>query len=387
MIRIEDKCTCCGCGACASLCPKHCISMRMDGEGFLYPNVVESECVHCGICTKCCPVLQKEEGETVETPLAYVAYHEDIHTRLQSSSGGIFSLLAQTVLSENGLVFGAAFDETFHVHHIGISSEKELYKLRGSKYIQSRMGDVYEKVKRALDSGKKVLFTGTACQIAGINNYLGKEYDNLITADVLCHGVPSANVWQKYLDEQQAENHSKIKEIYFRHKSSGWKHYSFMMQFENGKVYTEVYEKNTFMKLFLSDICLRPSCHHCKFKGISRCSDITMGDAWGVESYMPEMDDDKGTSVLLIHTEKGKKLFDEINENLVYRQADINQLLPPASAARRPVLPHIFRSKFFRQMQKGKSIRELSLMTRTNLFSILYDKGRKMVNKKYRCFL
>lgn len=307
MISINEKKKCCGCNACVQKCPKQCIVMREDVEGFLYPVVDQSECVGCGLCEKACPILNaKAEHQEVT---AYAAFANDDNIRMKSSSGGLFTLFARQILSDNGIVFGAAFDQNFMVHHIAIETEEELIKLQGSKYLQSRIENTYQEAERYLKFGRKVLYTGMACQIAGLKKFLGKEYELLYTVDVLCHGVPSPKVWRRYLDYQEKCHGGAVTRTFFRQKDFGWKTYALKLQFNNLSAYEQIFSRDLFMQMFLSNICLRPSCHACKFKGLDRPSDITIGDSWGIENYMPEMDDDKGTSVVLVHSLNGQKLF------------------------------------------------------------------------------
>lgn len=357
MISIKDKKNCCGCNACVQKCQKKCITMVEDTQGFMYPSVNKIECINCGLCEKVCPVANVMSKQ--QNILAYAAYADD-NIRMKSSSGGLFTLLAEKILDENGVVFGAAFDNDFLVHHISIESKDELFKLQGSKYLQSQIENTYVQVENHLKNERKVLFTGTACQIAGLKNFLGKEYEQLYTVDVLCHGVPSPKLWQHYLKYQENCYNSQVTQVFFRSKKFGWRKFSLQLQFNNSSIYEEVYEKDMYMKLFLSNICLRPSCHDCKYKKMNRPSDITIGDSWGIEKYMPEMDDDKGTSVVLIHSQKGKELFDSCKNEMLFKEAEVDQILPPHADSRKSVAIHSRRSKFFKELNAGSSM--LSLM-------------------------
>ena len=381
MIGITDKAKCCGCGACMQACPKSCITMLPDEEGFLYPNVDTNVCVKCGLCEKVCPVLNSENGgDNVLKTL--VGYQTDLDTRLSSSSGGIFSLLADYVLSKNGKVYGAAFDENYEVHHIGIVNADELRLLQGSKYTQSGIEQAYQHAKSDLDAGHLVLFSGVACQIAGLKQFLRHDYSNLITVDVLCHGVPSPMVWKKYMSSQSTRHNAKISGISFRKKNHGWKNYEVELVFSNGEVYHKPFYQDTFMRLFLSNICLRPSCHQCSFKMLERCSDITLGDCWGIQEYMPEMDDDNGTSVILIHTERAQKIIDELAFKLNCRQVETMVALPPTADSRKSVRQHPKRSQFFIKLDKVKDIDETLKMLRPSVKRRIVAKLKRLKSEK-----
>ena len=226
MITILDKQDCCGCGACEQVCPKRCITMKPDEEGFLYPEVNADACVNCGLCEKVCPILSAAERETQYPQAVYAAFAKDEQVRKNSSSGGIFTLLAEWVLAQGGTVYGAGFADDFSVHHIRIETPEQLYLLRGSKYLQSRMESAYRDAKTDLEAGRAVLFSGTGCQIASLKRFLRKDYDNLYAVDVLCHGVPSAKVWSFYLQEKEKMLKDKITAANFRNKKNGWSCFS-----------------------------------------------------------------------------------------------------------------------------------------------------------------
>lgn len=380
MIKISAKEKCCGCGACYSCCPQKCISLRADNEGFLYPYVDEAKCIDCDLCKKVCPMLQSKADDTQDLEV-YIAYASDDDIRRDSSSGGMFSLFAEYVIRENGVVIGAAFDQQFTVHHVVIESTDRLPILRGSKYMQSRIENTYQMAKNFLDSGRKVLFTGTPCQIEGLNCYLGNSYDNLITVDILCHGVSSPLVWKKYLSEQETKYGANVQQIMFRDKKYGWKKYALLLKFTNGNACFNIFTEDPYMKLFLSDICLRPSCHACPFKNVHRNSDISIGDCWGVQTHSPEMDDDLGTSVVLVHSLKGRKVFDRVSDRIVKKQINIDTALPPAADSRKSVPAHRNREKFFKQLNRGKSIEQLLKLTKRPV-SYRVKNGLKRAVKK-----
>ncbi len=347
MINIKKKADCSGCHACANICPKKCIAMKADEEGFLYPSVNLSECVKCGLCQKVCHHHNTFENHA--HPEAYACYSTDESVRIKSSSGGIFTLLAKEILNHGGAVFGAAFDEDLTVKHICITQEQDLPKLQGSKYLQSSIGDTYSHVKEILQSGKTVFFTGTPCQIGGLKLYLGKQYENLYTADVICHGAPSPKVWKIYLEHLEAQHHTKVnkrKQPFFREKTLGWLGFSLHISFENGEEYCAPVWKDSYMGAFINDLTLRPSCYHCDFKSLDRNSDITMADFWGIDKLMPDMFDNKGTSLILLNSKKGKNLFKNVKESIVCKPISLDKAIKHNPLAYRSAALPFKRKKF-----------------------------------------
>lgn len=333
MINIKKE-ECCGCGSCYVSCPRQCIEMQEDNEGFFYPRINESLCVDCHICEKSCPSLNVVSD--VSEKKCYVAINNS-DERMLSSSGGMFVLLARKIIEDGGVVVGAAFDDNWLVHHVLCEKADDLTRLMGSKYLQSRNYEAYDATKRLLEENKKVLYTGTACQIAGLKRFLKKDYYNLLTVDVLCHGVPSPGVWKRYLKELTQSYGNKITNVSFRDKDTGWKNYSMTICFGNGKTYSQKHCEDTYMHLFLSNVILRPSCHVCKYKSVDRPSDLTIGDAWGVDDLFPDYYDDKGTSVVVIHSAKGQALFDSISLSLNHKDIELDKILPETADSRKPV--------------------------------------------------
>ena len=281
----KKKENCCGCEACRQACPHEIITMVCDNEGFEYPEVDNDKCIECGICKQVCPIHRAKVKEDI-IKKCYVAYWDN-NVRLISSSGGLFSIFADETISNNGIVSGAIFDKDYSVFH---KCEDKNYELmRSSKYLQSRIGDNYKEVKKYLEEGRNVLFSGTECQVAGLKSFLKVDYDNLVTVGVLCHGVPSPLVWSKYLDSISDKRNKTIGKVSFRNKDEGWKEYNLKINFKNGEVLKEGFGNNPYMKSFLSEICLRPSCHKCKFKKLEREADITIGDSWGIKKLLPEL--------------------------------------------------------------------------------------------------
>lgn len=355
MIVIKAKSDCCGCGGCSQVCPKQCIEMKADNEGFLYPSVDKNACVSCGLCERTCPILSSKRNESKKDIRqdAHVAYHLDEAIRLKSSSGGVFTALAEDVIQHGGIVFGAAFDQEFLVHHICVEDLNGLEKLRGSKYLQSRTEDTFREAKAALNQGRQVLYSGTGCQIAGLKAYLKQSYPNLLTVDILCHGVPSPLLWKRYLLELEHTHGAKAQQINFRNKNLGWKRFSLSLLFSNNQVYMHTLKEDPYMQMFLKNICLRPSCYDCKFKTIHSQADITLGDCWGIEKYMPEIDDDKGISVIFVHTGNGAGAISRIASSVHIQKADFQQV--QQSMAYESVMQHPHRRRFFAALASGES--------------------------------
>ena len=313
MIKILDKSKCCGCEACVQICPKHCISFNADNEGFYYPVVNSDLCIDCGLCEKVCPVINKKEKRV---PIqSFAAKNPCESERLRSSSGGIFIVLAKKVLNQGGVVFGARFDEKWNVVHSYTESVDGIEPFLGSKYVQSRIGNSYVKAKEFLSAGRVVLFSGTPCQIAGLRLFLRKEYENLITVDLICHGVPSPSIWQQYLSEilMQHDN-ATINSIAFRDKHLGWKNFSFIVTLSkvlsvDKKQTVSIshlhYEDPFFQGFNDYNLYLRPSCMKCPARNLRSGSDITLADFWGIDTLFPEYDDNKGVSVVMVNTELG----------------------------------------------------------------------------------
>ena len=347
MIKIKDKKMCCGCHACYSICPKKAIQMEEDEFGFLYPNINKDICVDCGLCEKVCPILHKNNIKTFSKAYACINKNEKI--RLQSSSGGIFSLLADKIINDGGVVFGAAFDKKFYLRHTYVSNKEDIYIFRTSKYIQSDIGDSFCKAKEILNKGKKVLFTGTPCQIEGLLCYLGKEYDNLYTQDIICHGVPSPLVWRKYLDYRRKKDKKVPNDVKFRNKDNGWKKYNLKFTYDD-KIYKKNQSEDLYMRSFLNNLSLRDSCYECNFKKYDRLSDITLGDFWGIENIDSNFDDNKGTSLVIIHSNKGEELINSIKENILIKSIDLNEAIKYNASYIKSTKKDEKRRDFFREL-------------------------------------
>jgi len=305
----EDKCA--GCFGCYNSCPNDAIEMKYDEYGFYLPFINEN-CNHCGICVNHCPVIQNTESENkFKEPIFYGGRSTDPEIRMMSSSGGIFPELAKHILDQSGVVFGASWGEKFNLEHIKISDFDEIKKITGSKYVQSQIGEAYKKVLKELDKGKKVLFAGTPCQIGALNTF--SDHENLLTVDLVCHGVPSNFLFERYLEYLERKKESSIERVLFRDKERGWKNYQIRIDFKNGSVYKKNRKLDPYMKGYLQDICLRKSCYDCEFQTIPRLGDITLGDFWG--SPPEGLETSKGASVILANTEKGNNLIKTLSKS------------------------------------------------------------------------
>lgn len=358
--------------------------MQEDSEGFSYPVVDVSVCIRCGLCEKVCPELNRAEAKR---PLeVYAAINPDEEIRRISSSGGIFTLLAEQVIADGGVVFGAKFNEAWEVVHGYSETSDGIGAFRGSKYVQSTMGESFRQAEDFLKAGRKVLFTGTSCQIAGLRRFLGRDYDELLTADVICHGVPSPSVWREYVEAIKTRPQGVVGKntvlsflnakpvitgIAFRDKSTGWKKYGFVVSghadlkeaYENSVllsagndriIFQEIHYENLFMKGFLENIYLRPSCYTCPAKTGRAGSDITLGDYWGIERQHPDMDDDRGTSLVAVHTEKGRQAFCRLN--CKSKLSSYEQGLAGNPSIEQSVEMPRIRSKFYRKFAKTQNI-------------------------------
>lgn len=376
-MRIIDKNLCSGCAACALICPKKCISMKTDKDGFLYPKIDNNKCVKCDRCKNSCPVLNKRDKEA-NTVMAYAVINRDEYVRQNSSSGGVFTQLAKYVLKNKGAVFGAAFDENFVVKHICVEDEVDLERIRKSKYVQSQIGENYRHAKNLLENGKLVLFTGTPCQIGGLYAYLNKPYTNLITQDIICHGVPSPKVWKNYLDKKSLKG--KIKNVSFKDKSSGWNSSSLTFEYENEKDSQRI-NKNLYMRLFLQNVSLRLSCYNCAYKNKFRDSDITLADFWGVEKVKTNFNDDKGTSLLILNTPKSIEIFNSIKDAFLYEEVDFNEAISHNILMTTSAPFNKKRKKFFNKLGKKDIDKLAEDIFRPTFLSRIKTRIKYLLNK------
>ncbi len=356
---VSDKSLCCGCSACYDVCPKSAIKMVEDNEGFLYPVIDKDKCIECGLCEKICPTKNRRDSQSLLE--AYAAYNTDENIRMKSSSGGVFTLVAEYVLKNQGVVYGAAFDENFEVEHLRVESVEELEFLRGSKYVQSKLDGIYNLCKKDLEIGKQVLFTGTPCQVSGLKSFLRKNYDNLVCMDIVCHGVPSRMVWRKYLEHRINFAKSKIAQIAFRLKDEGWKQFAVKFTFVNSTAYCQNFQDDIYMRGFLKDLYLRPSCYNCQFKTKDRVSDITVADFWGIDRLYPEWDDDKGMTLLIVHSQIGKKALENVKPNLFLKSVYIDEAVKFNTSMVKSVALNKNRESFFKTNINGNNVEDVIL--------------------------
>ena len=360
MIRITEKQNCCGCSACVQRCPVNAISMITDEEGFYYPKVDEDKCVSCGMCDRVCPIINPLNIPHGNRDV-YIAQNLDQVIRLDSTSGGVFSALAQFVIDKGGYVFGAELDSEFCVQHGYGKTEKDLQRFRGSKYVQSKMDNNYRDVRDLLHEGYWVLFTGTPCQVVGLYAFLGKDYEKLILMDIVCYSISSPGIWKQYLehlDKTGAVTMSDVERIKFRDKSKFGYEYTLMTIYgkDNRVLYSSGPESNQMLRSFVSNTSTRPSCYSCRFKGIKRVSDYTAWDCYNIYQYDKHLDDNKGSSHLMVHTEKGKQLISQMEKYLALKKVDTQKAVASEPALSYSASPSKMREDFFRKYRAGEDV-------------------------------
>ncbi len=376
MIIITDKAMCCGCTACMNICPVQCIVMRRDREGFDYPVANPDICISCGRCEDVCPIKAEKASSSPKEAFA-VRSQEFIRN---SSSGGVFPVLAGKVIEDGGVVYGAVFDADLRVVHDETEDMCGVDRMRGSKYVQSELYAAFDDVRTYLEQGRKVMFSGTPCQIAGLKSYLGKDYDGLMTVDCACHGVPSPGLWEKYVKALEERYGVALTDVRFRSKDRSWRRYDFVVRGEDCEFATP-HQKDPYMLLFLQDMTLRPSCYECRFRKGGSGSDLTLADLWNVAEAAPELDDDKGVSLVMANTVKGASAVR--SAGLELREVD------PAVAVRRNggfaeslAMPQM-RSEFFKGHHSAKDLIGYmdQFVIRENLLKQMLRKVRSMLSK------
>lgn len=323
MIDILEKDKCCGCSACSSVCPQHCIEMRKDEEGFLYPEIQEDLCIKCNKCEKVCPIIHYNRYEKKQKTNCYIVQNKDHEVIRESTSGGFFSALAEYIFENNGVVYGAYLDEKIVVRHVKIVDKKDLKKLRNSKYCQSDIHGLYSDCEKELKLGKMVCFSGTPCQLAGLKSYLGREYNNLISVDVVCRGVASPLLFEKFL---QANNKNDISTVLFRDKHYGYYASTMTILYKSGRVKRNEINSSLMLKPYFNDFCSRPSCYKCKFKIMDRNCDFTMFDCWHANRYNNKFGI-AGSTGVAVRSEKADKIFKNLVKRLLITQVDYDELV------------------------------------------------------------
>lgn len=313
MIELKHKADCCGCTACYTICHHDAINFKADKEGFFYPVFDKDKCIECGLCEKVCPIIKYKSEPKIGNPVLYAAINLNPKQYMQSSSGGIFILLCKYIISKQGIVCGAIYNNDFVVKHAFAQTLEECKAFQGSKYVQSDLKDIFYQIKSYLKAGKYVLFSGTPCQVAGLKLYLQKDYENLFTVDIICHGVPSPLIFKDYLEFIKGKN--EIKSINMKSKSAQYGT-AIQINFKNGKSIRNTLKTNLWYKLYFKHYIIRPSCHKCQFTHYNRSGDLTIGDSWGLNKFYPNFHPNKMASLILLNTVKGHILYDEIKSQI-----------------------------------------------------------------------
>ncbi len=324
--------------------------MVEDGEGFLQPRIDASRCVQCHKCEATCPVVSPQPESLSNGTKAFAIINNNEEIRLKSSSGGVFYALADYVISNGGVVFGARFDEDFQgVHHDYTESREGIAPFMRSKYVQSRTEESFRKCREFLNQGRQVLYSGTPCQVAGLLKMLGRKYENLLTIDLICHGVPSPKVWRKYL--KRVGKGRKVTEVNFRNKEAGWNNNHISINFSDGSRLLEGQTDNRYYRGFLRNVFLRRSCYHCMYRTSDRVSDLTIADYWGADSLCPEMFDNKGTSIVLVHSAEGQNILNTLSNVLTVKEQSMENAVQCNSGAREnPISSRRNRYFFFHRL-------------------------------------
>lgn len=374
MISLVDKSKCVLCKACLNICPKGAVEFKVLHSGGYYPVINQSKCVSCGKCKQVCPI----ESATKENSLkqTFAVRTTDENNLLNSSSGGLFFEFAREVLLRGGVVCGSILTKSFQARHIVTSDIEFVKKMRGSKYTNSDLGDCYRQIKTVLSEGKLVLFSGCPCQVAGLRTFLGKEYENLILIDLICHGVPNEKVWADYLLQLEKHRKAQVESVTFRSKKGGWNPFSIEIRFNDGKSYLNVATKDTYMAGFLKNVYLKDSCYDCKFKSLKSYSDITLADYWGVERFLGKVVDNKGISLCICNTQRGVEFLNSIKNNVYIEGVEFLKATEKN--------PHLFLSakksplaeKFYYYYNQGEKAKAFSIIEK--------ERSRDLVRRKLK---
>lgn len=389
MIVIDDKAKCTGCGACVNICLQNAISLIPDKHGDTYPNVNNDKCTQCSLCEKVCPLLNEIENSNYIEPLVKVAWNTDVQIRENSTSGGVYSALAESFIKQGGYIVGAEYDSDFSIVHRVTSNIEDISKLRQSKYAQSELGDVFKKIKTLLQDHQSVMFCGSPCQVAGLKRFLRKDYDNLFTIDFICRGIISQKVYKKYLLSVKKHTGSEIKKVHFKNKDFGWNRFSTKIDLDNDSVYHKDRYSDEYMVGYLKhNLYMRPCCYECKFKTLPRFGDITLGDFWGIGNYDKNLDNDMGTSVVMVNSDKGEKLLELCKNSLFTQDSDLDTVTKGNSCLFNSPSVGKYRDYFYSKYEHKDfidlihSIDSKSMFDRENL--TFRDKLYLMKNKAFK---
>ena len=356
--NICDKSKCTGCMACVNICPKEAVVLKINERGFWYPEITH-RCIECGKCINVCPQndfkLKKNQYEV------FAVWNKDSEIRIKSTSGGMFTVIAQYVLENKGVVFGAVFNHKMEVVHDYAEDMKDLENMRGSKYVQSKTGNTFKEAEKFLKEGRIVYFTGTPCQIHGLKKFLNKEYENLITSDIICHGVPSPEVFSKYIKYMENKYSSKAVHVFFRHKKPGWTIFSMKIIFENGREYIADTNTDPYIVGFLSDLYTRECCFNCRYTSDNRIGDITIADFWGYISEKRSLrNTEEGISLVIVNNSKGKEIFEKIKNNIVYVSKNINEAKSGNRCLTKPYKKNRMSERFWQEFCSHKDFEGLA---------------------------
>lgn len=387
MIQIQDKSKCCGCCACVDVCAHHAITLKTDIEGFWYPEVDKDKCVDCGLCEKVCPelhILDLKKNDFEKPAHTIAAINKNMSVRWDSTSGGAFSALADVMYAQGGYVSGAVYNDDFSVSNYISNNQEDLKRLRSSKYLQSKAEGLYKQIRDLLRNGEKVLACGTPCQMAALRSFLRKDYDNLTIVDFICRGVNSPKVYRKYLDSLERKYGGKVVYVKAKNKELGWRNLTRKVVFDNGKVYYGVLMDDDFRRGYHTNVFCRPSCYHCQYKGFPRMADITIADYWGIENVDKNLDNNIGTSMILLNSKKGIEYFEQAKEKFEWKETRFESILPGNIALRKPIEPaKIDRNIFFEDLDKGTFDDVVKKYFPTNNNSLSLKRRIKNVIKPY----
>ena len=348
VINLINRTDCSGCGACVCACPAKCLSMKSDREGFYYPHIDDKNCINCGKCLSVCAVKSKPKTDSYNRRV-FAVQHKNDRIRRESTSGGAFTAIAEYIIKNGGIVFGAGMDKNFRVCHMPAYNVEQLALFRNSKYSQSNLGDTFLKIKNYLLEGKKILFSGTPCQVAGLKKFLPDAGENLITIDVVCRGIPSPLVFEKYIDYQKKKI-GEFDKVLFRDKYSGYTHTAMSLYRDNVCLYHNGLEYDPMLKLFYQGMSCRPVCSKCLFKGMERCSDFTLWDCFSAAEINSVFDDNKGTTFVMLHSENAEMIFEKIQDNIRACECETERVCNSTAEMFKSISHNPARQEFFRDV-------------------------------------